>query len=143
MSRVVQYGTQAIEYSVKVRDLEHHYVEVSADEGVVLKGRLVAESEADKLILMRAGWILEKQQDVAAGLDQLTGEIVTGSRIMYLGRRYFTEVTNSEHLHKIARVKFLYSKFEVIGNTAMDWFQDSAEAGLTEGYGTQTSKGAL
>jgi len=134
MSRVVQYGTQSIEYSVNVCDLEHHYVEVSADDGVVLKGKLVAESEADRLILMRAGWILEKQQDVAAGIDQLTGEIVTGSRIMYLGRRYFTETVNSEHLHKVARVKFLYSKFQVVGNTEMDWFQDSAQAGLKRFY---------
>ena len=134
MSRVVQYGTQSIEYTLNVRKLENHYVEVSAEAGVELKGRKVSDSEADKLILMRAGWILEKQQSVAEGIDQLTSEIATGSRIMYLGRRYFTEVVASDAFYKIARVKFLYSKFQVVGNTEMDWFQDSALAGLSRFY---------
>ena len=135
MNRLVKYGTRSIEYSVKVSDLANHYVEVSADDGVVLKGPKVSDNAADKLILMRSGWIIEKQQDVADGVDQLIGEIVTGSRIMYLGRRYFVEtVSPDEGYYKIARVIFKYSKFEIIGNTNRDRFQDAALAGLKRFY---------
>ena len=135
MNRLVKYGTRSIEYSLKECDLANHYVEVSADEGVVLKGPKVSEPEADKLILMRSGWIIEKLQDVANGVDQLVGEIVTGSRIMYLGRRYFTEIVPAnEGYYKTARVLFKYSKFEIIGNTNRDRFQDAARAGLKRFY---------
>jgi predicted metal-dependent hydrolase len=134
MNRMVKYGTRSIEYSIKVCELANHYVEVSADEGVVLKGPKVSDPEADKLILMRSGWIIEKLQAVADGVDQLAGEIVTGSRIMYLGRRYFTEIIQADGYYKIARVVFKYSKFEIIGNTNRDRFQDAAHAGLQRFY---------
>ncbi|MCF6174476.1 MAG: M48 family metallopeptidase [Victivallaceae bacterium] len=135
MNRLVKYGTRNIEYSVKVCELANHYVEVSANEGVVLKGPKVSGSKADKLILMRSGWIIEKLQSVADGIDQFVGEIATGSRIIYLGRRYFAEVKSVDRgYYKIARVLFKYSKFEIIGNTNIAKFQDSALAGLKRFY---------
>lgn len=134
MKRVIKYGTQNIEYSVKYSDIANHYVEVSVDDGVVLKGPKISESDADKLILMRSAWILEKLQNVAEGVDQLTGDIITGSRIMYLGRRYFTEIVTGNGGYRIARVKFLYSKFQIIANPQMPHFQDSITAGLRRFY---------
>ena len=79
MTRVVDYGITKIAYRVIVRNLEDHYITVSTDERVVLKGYKVSDEEADKLVLMRASWIVDKLELVSRGIDQNNEETVTGS----------------------------------------------------------------
>lgn len=106
----VQYGRKMIEYSTQVNDaLKSHYISVARDSGVVLKGKRVSSDIATKLILKKAGWIIEKLQVVGASQDE---EIVTGSRIPYLGKNYYVQVIKDSTARQV-QITFTYSKFEV------------------------------
>lgn len=106
----VQYGNKTIEYSfLRKEGLKSHYISVQKDSGVVLKGSVVSEEKEQALILKKARWILDKLQLVEAiGLD----DIVTGSRVQYLGRRYYVEVFINNELESI-HIDFTESKFKV------------------------------
>ncbi|GAB3332741.1 SprT family zinc-dependent metalloprotease [Larkinella ripae] len=109
----VSYGDQTISYIVQdCPDSKSHYISVSRDEGVVLKGPRLPTGQADRLVLKKARWILEKLEIVRA-ID--TGAIVTGSRIAYLGMHYYTEVVFNPLLTK-AQVDFNYSRFRIQTN---------------------------
>lgn len=106
----VQYGRRMIEYSTQVNDtLKSHYITVARDSGVVLKGKRVNPSIANKLILKKAGWIIGKLQVVGASQDEV---IVTGSRIPYLGKNYYVQVIKDSSARQV-QITFTYSKFEI------------------------------
>ena len=106
----VQYGNKKIEYTVQSKEgLKSHYISVQKDSGVVLKGSTISTEKEQALILKKARWILDKLQLVEAiSLD----DIVTGSRIQYLGRRYYVEVFTNNELENI-NIDFTESKFKV------------------------------
>ncbi|KAB1232239.1 M48 family metallopeptidase [Chryseobacterium viscerum] len=106
----VQYGNKTIEYSIMEKDgLKSHYISVEKDVGVILKGKAISIEQANKLILRKAKWILDKLELVSSLND---GEIVTGSRIQYLGRKYYVEIIIENHIHKI-EIDFTESKFKI------------------------------
>lgn len=107
MRRVV-YGSRIIEYSILERDnLKAHYITVDRESGVVLKGKPVTGEKADKLILKRARWIIDKLELVRSIPE---ADIVTGSRIPYLGKRYYAEVLFNRSVDAV-KVDFTHSKF--------------------------------
>ena len=84
--RRVKYGSAFIEYSFHENEsLKSHYVTVEKNKGVVLKGKAISDGEADKLVLKKARWILDKLDLLAVKQEQ---SIVTCSRITYLERSY-------------------------------------------------------
>lgn len=106
----VQYGSKTIAFTF--REMEHlkaHYITVQKGEGVVLKGKTVSDEHARKLILKKAKWILDKLELVKAIGDDA---IVTGSRVQYLGRRYYVEVF-VETDRAVTEIDFTESKFKV------------------------------
>lgn len=104
----VSYGDRTIRYIVQhCPDSQAHYISVSRDEGVVLKGPHLSPPQADNLVLKKARWILDKLELVR---EVNTGDIVTGSRIPYLGKHYYTEVVFDPNLGK-ALVDFNHSRF--------------------------------
>ncbi|WP_019949233.1 M48 family metallopeptidase [Hymenobacter aerophilus] len=106
----VQYGDQVIPYTVlESPDLKAHYLSVERGHGVVLKGRRLPQPEADQLVLKKARWVLEKLELVRSVQE---GDIVTGSRIGYLGRKYYTEVVLEEGVAE-ARIEFNHSRFRI------------------------------
>lgn len=106
----VQYGNKTIEYSIMEKDgLQSHYISVEKDVGVTLKGKAISIEQADKLILRKAKWILDKL-DLVSTINE--GEIVTGSRIQYLGRKYYVEIIIENESHQI-RIDFTESKFKI------------------------------
>ena len=113
----VKYGDKTIDYSfVKKEGLKSHYISVQKDSGVVLKGSSIPEEKEQALILKKARWILEKLQLVEAiGLD----DIVTGSRIQYLGRKYYVQVFINDELESIT-IDFTESKFKVSTPSSLD-----------------------
>jgi predicted metal-dependent hydrolase len=123
----VQYGNRTIDYVFQPKEgLKSHYITVQKSLGVILKGSPVSLEKEKKLILKKARWILDKLQLVAAiGHD----DIVTGSRIQYLGRKYYVEVfLNSER--KSIHLDFTESKFKVyvpIGMDNQESLQDAFE----------------
>lgn len=108
--RSVLYGSKLIEYSLlEKQELKSHYISVEKHTGVVLKGRRVSDAIADRLILKKAKWILKKLEIVKPKAD---GEIVTGSRLAYLGKSYYVQVVIDKTVDKVV-VEFNHSKFTV------------------------------
>lgn len=106
----VQYGDKTICYTVlESPHLKAHYLSVEREQGVVLKGRRLPQQVADRMVLKKARWVLEKLELVRSVQE---GEIVTGSRIQYLGRQYYTEVVFEEGLVG-ARIEFNHSRFRI------------------------------
>lgn len=106
----VQYGHKTIEYTLEVKEgLKSHYISVEKGVGVILKGKSIPAEHAEKLILKKAKWILDKLDLVQSIGDE---DIVTGSRIQYLGRKYYVELTINERF-QVIEIDFTESKFKV------------------------------
>ena len=106
----VQYGNNTIEYTFQSKEgLKSHYISVQKGAGVVLKGSPVDVEKEQALILKKARWILDKLHLVESiSYD----DIVTGSRVQYLGRKYYVEVFKNNELNQI-EIDFTQSKFKV------------------------------
>jgi predicted metal-dependent hydrolase len=106
----VQYGHKTIEYTLDVKEgLKSHYISVEKGVGVILKGKSIPIEHAEKLILKKAKWILDKLDLVQSIGDE---DIVTGARIQYLGRKYYVELIIDERL-QVIDIDFTESKFKV------------------------------
>jgi predicted metal-dependent hydrolase len=111
--RRVQYGRKWIPYSIQIKEgLKSHYISVDEKSGVILKGRKVPAEKADKLVLKKAGWILDKLAIVS---NPKHGKIVTGSRIPYLGKSYYVQVIPKSGISK-STVEFTHSLFRIYTN---------------------------
>ncbi|MDI3274314.1 SprT family zinc-dependent metalloprotease [Pseudomonas sp. AL03] len=108
---VLQYGQTIIEWSFQLdTNLKRHYVTVERGRLVLLRGPQVGESEQEALVLRRARWIREKLSQV--NLPVANESIVTGSRLRYCGRTYFTEVRHSREMLR-PTLTFTASRFIV------------------------------
>lgn len=126
----VSYGHKEIDYTIEEKGgLKSHYISVERLKGVVLKGKAVTDEQAEKLILKKARWILNKLELVRSIKET---DIVTGSRIPYLGRKYYTEIFINEQLTK-PLVEFTHSKFKITVNQKED-FQPLIKEALTKFY---------
>jgi predicted metal-dependent hydrolase len=106
--RSVQYGSRIINYSIlEKEELKSHYISVEKHSGVILKGKPISHTTADKLILKKAKWILNKLELVKAPTE---GDITTGSRIPYLGKSYYVELRNDISVIKPS-ITFNHSRF--------------------------------
>jgi len=109
----VEYGTRTIEYSHIVDStLKNAYITVDFYEGVILKSPPVDENKAKELIHKKGRWIFEKLKLVER-LPQ--GDIVTGSRMLYLGKRYYVKLIQDTAV-KDACATFNQSKFKIYVN---------------------------
>lgn len=107
----LQYGETIIEWQFQQDDgLKRHYVTVERGRTVLLRGPWVAVPEQEVMVRQRARWIREKLALV--NKPQADDPIVTGSRLNYCGRSYFTEV---RHMPGLAtpRLTFTASRFVV------------------------------
>ncbi|KPW92381.1 MULTISPECIES: SprT family zinc-dependent metalloprotease [Pseudomonas syringae group] len=108
---VLNYGQTAIEWYFQLdTKLKRHYVTVERGRPVLLRGPLVDELDQEALVLRRARWIREKLAQVNQPLA--TEPIVTGSRLRYGGRTYYTEVRHVPDILK-PRLTFTASRFIV------------------------------
>ena len=113
----VKYGNRTIEYTIQEKEgLKSHYISVGKKNGVTLKGAPIPAGKADTLVLRKARWILNKLELVRALGDE---DIVTGSRIPYLGRKYYTEVFFNKQLEQV-EIEFNESKFRIHVNPSME-----------------------
>jgi predicted metal-dependent hydrolase len=111
----LQYGQTTIEWRFKAEaTLKRHYVTVQRGHPVLLRGPAVGLEEQEALVRRRARWIREKRTLVEAPQDEEL--IVTGSRLRYCGRTYFTEVRHAPSSTQ-PRLHFTASRF-VIENPA-------------------------
>lgn len=108
---VLHYGQTTIEWHFQLdTSLKRHYVTVERGRSVLLRGPQVDVLEQQALVLRRARWIREKLAQV--NLPLASEPIVTGSRLRYAGRTYFTEVRHTPDILK-PRLTFTASRFIV------------------------------
>jgi len=108
---VFQYGETTIEWRFQPdADLKRHYVTVERGRPVLLRGPIVDEAEQEGLVRRRARWIRDRLALV--NLPQVSDDVVTGSRLRYCGRTYFTEVRHVPEL-LMPRLTFTASRFVV------------------------------
>lgn len=103
------YGQTAIEWQFEAdAGLKRHYVTVERGRPVLLRGPWVDVSAQEVLVRQRARWIREKLGLV--NKPRVGDVVVTGSRLRYCGRSYFTEV---RHVPGLAapRLAFTASRF--------------------------------
>lgn len=108
---LLQYGQTTIEWYFQLdTNLKRHYVTVERGRAVLLRGPQVDEAAQEALVLRRARWVREKLAMV--NLPQANEDIVTGSRLRYAGRSYFTEVRHTPSLLK-PTLTFTASRFVI------------------------------
>lgn len=108
---ILIYGQTTIEWHFQLdTSLKRHYVTVERGRSVLLRGPQVEVLEQEALVLRRARWIREKLAQV--NLPLAKEPIVTGSRLRYAGRTYFTEVRHAPDILK-PRLTFTASRFIV------------------------------
>jgi len=118
----IKYGTQEIQFHHIVdKALKHAYITVDFYEGVALKSPPISQEKAKETVYKKGKWILEKLKLVER-IPQ--GKIVSGSRLLYLGRRYYVEIIPDESIQK-TKVQFNHSKFKILINSALP-HQDAA-----------------
>lgn len=106
---LLHYGQTTIEWRFQPDSrLKRHYVTVARGQPVLLRGPQVNVAEQEALVRRRARWIREKQAQVDQA--QPVGAIVTGSRLRYAGRSYFTEVRHVQGI-PLPRLTFTDSRF--------------------------------
>ncbi|MES2649614.1 MAG: SprT family zinc-dependent metalloprotease [Bacteroidota bacterium] len=129
MRRVI-YGSKVIDYFIQERDdLKAHYISVDSESGVVLKGKPVTPEKADQLVLKRAKWIIDKLELVRSVPET---DIVTGSRIPYIGKQYYAEVIFNDAVD-IVKLNFTHSKFIFTVNSSTN-NQESVRQVLEQFY---------
>lgn len=107
----LHYGQTTIEWQFQPdAKLKRHYVTVERGRPVLLRGPFVGEPEQIALVRRRARWIRDKLALV--NLPQVIDAIVTGSRLRYCGRSYFTEVRHLPELTR-PRLTFTASRFVI------------------------------
>jgi len=106
----VKYGTQEIQFSHIIDNaLKHAYITVDFYDGVMLKSPSIGEIKAKEAVYKKGKWILDKLKLVER-IPQ--GKIISGSRLLYLGRRYYVDLIKDVSV-KTATVKFNHSKFTI------------------------------
>ena len=127
----VHYGSKKIAYTFQEKEgLKNHYITVEKGKGVVLKGKQLPREEADRMILKKARWILDKLELVKSiGIE----DIVTGSRLPYLGKKYYTEIYQNPDVDKTS-VEFNYSKFKIIVPPNTEEIQSEIHSALDTFY---------
>lgn len=107
----LQYGSTAIDWQFKPDEqLKRHYVTVERDRPVLLRGPRVDVATQEALVRQRARWIREKLAVV--NLPPNHDAVVTGCRLKYGGRTYFTEVRQVPGLARPA-LHFTAARFVV------------------------------
>jgi predicted metal-dependent hydrolase len=107
----LQYGKTTIEWQFQPdARLKRHYVTVERGRPVLLRGPWVELPEQQALVRQRARWIREKLALVNKPLAE--DAVVTGSRLRYCGRSYFTEIRHVPAL-TTPRLAFTASRFVV------------------------------
>ena len=104
-----RYGQTRFAWHFQPDDgLKRHYVTVERGQPVLLRGPRIELAEQEALIRRRARWIREKLAQV--NLPPASEMVVTGSRLRYAGRTYFTEVRHVPGIGQPA-LRFTASRF--------------------------------
>jgi len=105
----VAYGTRRIEFEVlrKAR-MKNTYIQVT-DTGVLIKtNRTTSMREINGFVTKKSAWIVKHLDNLKA--KKVEKELVTGSRLYYLGKSYYVQIVEDETV-KNAVLTFSHSRF--------------------------------
>jgi len=104
----VQYGTQTIRYEIlRKPTLKNSYINVDRDGVIVKTNEQISETEIETLVLKKSAWILRHLQAYKTRVEE--GTIQRGTRLYYLGKSYYVELTTEERQN--IEVKFIHSRY--------------------------------
>ena len=105
----IQYGTTTISYKVaRKKRLKNTYISVGRSGVLVKTSEPTTADEIEAFVRQKARWIVENLKGYVAACDD---DIATGSRLYYLGKSYYVELT-SRDIDSVM-VEFIYSKFKI------------------------------
>ena len=105
----VKYGTTTIDYKIEVKKrLKNTYINVDKNGVLVKTNESTSAEQVEQYVLKKASWIVKHLQGYKKSYDT---EIVTGSRLYYLGKSYYVELLTS-NVNKVS-VSFTHSKFKI------------------------------
>ncbi len=107
----IEYGTQTIEFEVqRSQKARNTYITVERDNGVLVQApEHISENEIQSLVQSKAKWIIQKLEELGSEIDY--GEILTGSRLFYMGKSYYVQLI--EENRQNIEVNFIHSKFKI------------------------------
>ncbi|BDD12956.1 hypothetical protein FUAX_53880 (plasmid) [Fulvitalea axinellae] len=133
----VAYGKTRIDYEIRLeKDLKHDYIQVEQGMPVLYRTSATEEREADKAVLKRARWIIQKLKLVAEPLQE---RLRTGSRLPYFGRRYYVDLRIGEE----NRMEFTGGKINIriktdneddLENITRDFYREKCEAKIRKRF---------
>lgn len=104
------YGTQIIEFEIsrKMR-LKNTYISVNKDGVLIKTNKRVSIKEIKKMVTKKSAWISQKL--ILYKAKSSNHEIITGSRLYYMGRSYYIQmmVNNTDTI----TINFTHSKFYI------------------------------
>ncbi len=107
----VEYGTKNIEFDVmRKSSLKNTYINVDTDGVLVKTNDSTTIEDINKMVQNKSAWISKKLnifKRVAINKD-----ISTGSRLYYMGKSYYVQVTTDETANDIT-INFIHSKFHI------------------------------
>ena len=105
----IPYGTKTIEFEVlrKAR-MKNTYIQVTSTGVLVKTNKSTSMREINAFVTKKSVWIVKHTENLKA--KKVETELVTGSRIYYLGKSYYVEIAEKEELKK-ATLNFTHSKF--------------------------------
>lgn len=105
------YGQQVFDWRFQLEpQLKRHYVTVERGFPVLLRGAEIPPEQQEALIRQRARWICAKLEQVNKPL--VAKAIATGSRLLYSGRSYYTEVRHVPGIQKPC-IRFTAARFVI------------------------------
>lgn len=122
------YGSFSFDWIFEVANIKTHTITVEKDKLVLLKGKKLPHIELEKLIQKKARWIRSKIQSMKS---ISTDDIVSGSRLNYLGRTYMVIIEFSD-TEKEAIVTFNARKFSIVVNRKDSTNQEIILKGIQE-----------
>lgn len=104
------YGDFSFEWVFEKASIKEHTITVEKGKPVLLRGEELPVKNLEKLIKKRARWIRDQIKAMASIKKD---DIVSGSRIKYMGRHYMAVVVLSE-TQRGAKVTFNARKFTIV-----------------------------
>ncbi len=107
----VAYGTSTIEFEVvrKAR-MKNTYIQVTAEGVLVKTNKSTSMREINGFVMKKSAWIAKHSKNLKA--KKIEKEMVTGSRLYYMGKSYYVEIKENRGL-KYATLAFNHSTFQI------------------------------
>ena len=105
------YGTRSIEFEVLRKPrMKNTYIQVTSEGVLVKTNKTTSMKEINSFVSKKSAWIVKHLENLK--VKKVEEDLVTGSRLYYLGKSYYVEIEEDEAL-SCATLAFTHSKFVI------------------------------